>query len=154
MAANESVDAKLASDREAAMAKVLEHFRRLGTTAWPPVGFAYAVEGQPMTVRAFAHRRLLESQLEGFAQAMCLEAELAARTRGAEAKAPASVTAADVIALVRSINEAEEKLQRTNAANFNRYRVADAGFNGACILTDGEYGVGPDTVITVDWTAR
>jgi hypothetical protein len=153
VAANEAVGVEVLAQREAMAKRVADHFAGLGRGASAPVGFAYAVDGKPVTVRAFAHERLLRGHLGAFVKAMCLEAELAARMRGEGAGPPAAATASDVVALVKELRTAEAREQLTAAGNWNAYRTSDAGFNGECRI-EGR-GVGPDKVVlTEDWTAK
>ena len=63
-----------------------------------------------------------------------------------------SATAADIVALVRSINEAEEKVRETRGANDNGLRIAEAGFNANCYLTATPTAA--PVPITQDWTVR
>ena len=57
----------------------------------------------------------------------------------------------DVVALVRRISAAEEKVEATQALNRNGVRVCDEGFNGNCYVTDKE---GRQVAVTSDWTAK
>jgi len=84
---------------------------------------------------------------------MALEADLARRARDAQAKAPKPACADDVVALVKAINIAEAEYESTRAGNWNGYRKAEAGFNGACFLPDEE-GNRSGVVLTVDWTSK
>ncbi len=152
VAANEAVGAEVLARRAGVEKQVADHFASLARGPSAPVGFAYAVDGKPVTVRAFAHERLLRGHLPAFVKAMCLEAELATRARG-DAAAPPEATAADVVALVEALRIAQEREQRTAAGNWNVYRVTEAGYNGACRIRLP--GIGPDKVVlTEDWTAR
>jgi hypothetical protein len=73
------VSVKETSDRrQATAAKIEKHLRSQGQSV---VGYAYAIDGDAAGIRTFAHRALLEPRLEGFVQAMCVEAELRAFTR-------------------------------------------------------------------------
>lgn len=153
VAATEQADAKVRARWEATEQRLARHFTRLAAGEEAPVGFAYAVDGAPVTVRVFAHSRLLERQLPAFVKAMCMEADLAERGRSEDAEAPPPASAAAVVAFVQAINRAEERRERTKAANGNVYREAAEGFSGACYLL-GEDGKALDAAITVDWTAR
>ena len=152
VAANEEVDVAVLERRAEIEKRIADHFAGLARGASAPVGFAYAVDGKPVTVRAFAHERLLRGHLPAFVKAMCLEAELAAQARG-EGAVPPVATAADVVALVRAFRSAEAREQKTAGSNWNVYRTTEAGFNGACRIRP--QGVGPDKVVlTEDWTAK
>lgn len=110
------------------------------------VGFAYAVNGEPVAVRTFAHPRLLGKQLDDFVRGMATEALLA------KSDAPAKeATAADVVALVKSISAAEEKVADTKGMNRNGIRVNEKGYNGTCYVADAE---GRPAALTQDWTRK
>ncbi len=110
------------------------------------VGFAYAINGDPVTVRTFAHPRLLKKQLDDFVRGMATEALLA------KTDAPAKpCDAKDVVALVKRISAADEQLQPTEGMNENGIRKNDAGYNGNCYVTDKD---GKRTALTQDWTKK
>ncbi len=154
LAATDQATDEAASHRGRLEEAVLAHFAHLAAQTPKPVGFAYAVDGKPETVRAFAHERLLRGQLPAFVTAMALEADLALRSRKPEAaEAPKPADAADVVALVNAINMAQPEYEATRAGNWNGYRIAEVGFNGACFLPDAE-GQRSEVVLTVDWTSR
>jgi hypothetical protein len=113
-----------------------------------PVGFAYAINGKPVTVRTFAHPRICADQLEGFVNTMCMEAQVAGKEVKEAAKA---ATAEDVVALVQSIDAATEELKATRAANTNGYRNTETGYGATCYFElEGTRRV----ALTRDWTAR
>lgn len=157
MGAVEEADAATQAKRAAYEKTIADAFAALAQREQAPVGFAYAVNGKPVTVRAFAHARILRSQLPLFLKAMAIEAHMGAEAKTADAKA----TAADVIAMVRGIQAAREaEVVTTRASNENVYRRNDVGFNGRCripkrMLRHFGVSVGPDkVVITEDWTAK
>ena len=102
------------------------------------VGFAYAVNGKPVSVRTFANGELLEKNLGGFLKAMSLEAELALGVGGAAAKdsAPHLEVASieDLLRMVRGINEAGEIITSTESGNRNGLRKNDVGGNSNCYI--------------------
>jgi hypothetical protein len=75
------------------------------------VGFAYAIDGKPVSVRTFAHPRLLKQHFEGFVKAFCLEADLAQRVAlGAGKTVPtAPGKSADLVTLVKELRAAKAK---------------------------------------------
>lgn len=150
VAAFECSDAEVSTGREKLAKRVLEAFAGILDAKPAVVGFAYAVEGRPVTVRTFADARLLKAQLDPFVTAMALEAELAQRARPA-ADAPPRAKLDDVLALVRAAGEGNEKTVATEAGNVNRYRRGDKAASSACVLAS--HGKG-DVAITEDWTAR
>jgi len=149
MAAIEKADDKTLARRKKLESAVLDAFAELARGGSGPVGFAYAINGKPVTVRAFAHERILKSQLPLFVKAMALEAEMASDKAGAKEKA----SAADVIALVKNIEAAKEEMFETRASNTNAYSGNDFGFKARCVLKNGTLGLGK-VVITEDWTAK
>ena len=149
MATVEKADKKVLARRNKLESAVLDAFAELARSGSGPVGFAYAINGKPVTVRAFAHERILQSQLPLFVKAMALEAEMASDKAGANVKA----SAADVIALVKNIEAAEEEMFETRASNTNAYGGNDFGFKARCVLKNGALGLGK-VVVTEDWTAR
>jgi hypothetical protein len=166
LATIEETDEERVALRERLAQAVREHFeaqRALGRAA---VGVAYAIDGKPVSVRVFAHPRLLKDHLETYLKTMAMEADLAQRAAGdnAEEKKPAAAaTAADILAMVRKINEAEEEVIRTAALNENGLRRNAAGGNLNCYAeillpaaSDAPGGAGQQKTrlaVTQDWTA-
>ena len=107
-----------------------------------PIGFAYAIDGKPTCVRTFAHGRLLAQHLDAFVSTMCLEATYA--------KGKKSAQASDVIAFVKAISAARERVVETRASNMNGYREAKGGWNASCYLRRGDGRV----KLSEDWTAK
>ncbi|MFQ5845940.1 MAG: ARPP-1 family domain-containing protein, partial [Planctomycetota bacterium] len=156
----EMADEKARAADERLSKAVHAYFARRREEGREPVGFAYAIDGKPVAVRTFAHPRILRGQLDGFVRAMCLEADVARRaahTRDETGFEQAS--ADDVVALVREINAAEEKLQQTAAGNTNGYRESQRGFSASCYIEPqlrGREG-GPKirrVALTRDWTVK
>jgi len=110
------------------------------------VGFAYAVNGEPVTIRSFANRELFERQLGPFVKAMALEAELAGRRAGDASARDATIE--DVLALVHASEAEPEEVVPTSGGNENRYRKGRRAASSRCLL--GSLGF----VLTEDWTAR
>jgi len=157
MGAIDEADEKTKAKRAAYETGIADAFAALAKGDNPPVGFAYAVNGKPVTVRAFAHARIMRSQLPLFLKAMAVEAHMVSTEKAAQAKA----TAIDVIAMVRGIQAARKaELVKTRASNVNIYFQNDVGFNARCRLSPAmvegfKLDVGPDhVVITEDWTAK
>ena len=142
---------------------VLEHFGGASEDAKRPIGFAYAVDGKPVTVRTFAHPRLLEKQLEAFVKAMCLEADLAALHAKAEGNEvhTAIARAEDVVTMVQQINEAQEDLNDLPAGSRYGLRMNEVGGNATCYLevpqaaeSEGYETKAEWVPLTEDWTAK
>ena len=96
----------------AALAKLEDAVRARFETADDAVGFAYAINGQPVNVRAFAHPRVFRQQFDAFVNTMAAEALLAGREGG---EAPAA-QAGDVVALVKEIEQAREIMDQYEAS--------------------------------------
>jgi len=131
---------------------VRAHFAALGGGKNAPVGFAYAVDGEPVSVRTFAHARVFSGQFEVFVNTMANEAWLAGKSREEGAEAPPPGKADDVVALVREINEADEETKAAFGNNLSGVRRADMGFNGNFYLIeeDGKKRI----ALTNDWTKK
>jgi hypothetical protein len=123
------------------------------------------VDQKPVTVRTFAHPRLLEKQLEAFLEAMSVEADIAWRQAEAEGKAPVTSPGSgeDVIAMVKRINESDQDISETAAWNRNALRVSDFGGNASCEIPLPAEAVAAEpnaeasatwVPVTQDWTAK
>ncbi len=157
MGALEEADEKTQKLRAAYEHAVAARFARWAAGPNPPIGFAYAINGKPVTVRTFAHARIFQTQLPAFLKAMAVEAHMASEAEGANKRA----TYRAVIAMVRGIEKArEEELRETGAGNDNGYRRNGVGYNARCYLKPElvrklKLPVGPDKVVlTEDWTAK
>ena len=111
------------------------------------VGFAYAINGEPVNVRSFAHPRVFRQQFDVFVNTMATEASLAATK---ERKPPAA-RAEDVVALVKGIGAAEEKRTSTRALNANGVKRGENGFSATCYIRGLSGG---EIALTRDWTAK
>ena len=109
------------------------------------IGFAYAVNGEPVTVRTFAHPRIFRQQFGSFLETMAAEALLAAEGPRREARA------ADVVALVKGIAESSEAMNRTAGLNRNGIKATNAAFASSCYVERKGKGW---IALTSDWTAR
>jgi len=140
--ANEEVSGKeLAAIRQV----VKDHFAKHGDAA---VGFAYAVDGRVVTVRAFLNPALFAKQFDPFLASMVTEAWIA-RRRQTDAP-PVAGRSEDVVALVRSLEGASEKMAGTRGGNLNGVRINDAGYTGSCYLPVE----GGRVAVTRDWTSK
>lgn len=115
------------------------------------VGFAYSVNGEPIGLRAFANRALLEAHFEPFVETMSLEAQVIQfrdRRAGREPFDRAASSEA-LLALVRGINEARVKIHVTSGSRLNNTRSNEWG-GRSTYLVPTEDGLVP---LTEDWTA-
>ncbi len=150
LATLEETDKEAVARRGELEKAVRVHFESLRAKGKRPVGFAYAVNGKPVTVRTFAHPKVFDGQFEPFMKAMCIEAELSRRTKEGAAPAPASLK--DVIELVQGINQENEEVSPTRAANKNGVRKSARGGNSNCYV---EAPRGDQLVpLTQDWTSK
>ncbi len=134
VASVEAPDAEAAAERVAMEAIVLRHFERLRESGRAPIGFAYSIDGEPVTVRTFAHPRLLEKYLPAFARTMSLEAELAqrvARKSGREVYGQLA-SLEKVVEFVRQVGSGEAELRRTTSRTLNRIRRNARGGSAQC----------------------
>jgi len=138
--ASEKAD-KQSRERDARMAKTIQAYFE----GSPAIGFAYAVNGVPVTVRTFAHRRVFQSQFGLFVPAMCMEAQLAA---DAKDKKPARTE--DVVSFVAELQKAAETEAKTAGANINGVAKNKRGYRGTCYIIDGKKKV----AVTKDWTRK
>jgi hypothetical protein len=109
------------------------------------IGFAYAINGAPVTVRTFAHPRVFQQQFAPFLKTMAAEALLATEGPAPEARA------SDVVALVRGIADAREELSETAGLNRNGIKATRAAFASSCYVERKGKGW---VALTNDWTAR
>ncbi len=136
---------EVVAKRDETAAAVLAHFEVLAAGEDAPIGFAYAIGDDPVTVRAFAHHRLLAKNLGSFAKAMAVEASLAEGESS-------NCTAEDVVAMVKDIAKGDERRVETAAANALGLRENETGWNGKCLFdADGD---GKEDSLTEDWTRR
>jgi hypothetical protein len=147
-AVEKKASAEAAKQRDDLAMRVADRFATLAARDPAPVGFAYAVNGKPVTVRAFAHPRVFRKQFDAFLKAMCTEADLA-RSDAEGAKRVAR--AEDVVALVAGLESQAEKVSSTAASNSNGYRESASGFAASCYApAPGR----PRVTLTQDWTAK
>jgi len=150
LAAVEEVDAKVKARREEMEKAIRAHFEALRARGKPIVGFAYAINGKPVSVRTFAHPKILDGHLQAFAKTMCIEADLAGSAAG-EAKCPPAKLE-DVVKLVQSIQSTPETIQDTKASNKLGLRRNDAGGNSNCYVPAPK-AEGSLMAVTQDWTS-
>lgn len=133
--------AAIAEQRARVEREIRTHFASFDSVT----GFAYAVNGTPVSVRTFADPHLFRQHFPTFVASIAIEAEVA---RDASSEHRASTD--DVIALVAAIDRARPRLVETDAGNRNRIRATDAGAGSECFVRSG----GDWIPISRDWTAR
>jgi len=121
------------------------HFAAARRNDLGPSGFAYAVNGRPVSVRTFAHEEIFRRQFAPLWKGMAVEALLG---QGEGPTRPAR--AADVLALVRETSGSSEEVKETTALNRNGIRTAKKAFSSACYVPVAGHWI----AITSDWTAR
>jgi len=124
---------------------VRKHLEKHGADA---VGFAYAIDGKVVSVRAFLNGTVFAKQFDPFLRSMAEEAWIA-RQGNKDAK-PVAARTEDVVALVAAIEGAAEKTAKTGGLNVNGVRESDAGYNGNCYLPVA----GRQVAVTRDWTSK
>jgi hypothetical protein len=148
---DESV-AKTRATRRLMAAAVEQHLEREPENL---VGFAYAVDGEPVSVRTFANPELFRRRMHSFIRTMCLEAEVARRAHLRAGRPvhsePANIEA--VVELVRGLRQAAA--EATEIAPGCRVSKRANGFGGSStcsiLVRDGS---GTRWVeLTQDWTA-
>ena len=159
LAASQELASDEAKRQDAALGKsVREHFAAAGKDDKRLVGFAYAIDGKPVSVRTFAHKRIFEGQFGAFVRAMCVEADVARREAKQKGGEPVTKTAksADLIAMVRKIDKAEETIAKTSGGNDNGYKKTVLGYNSNCYFKLDVNGDGKlvKVALTRDWSAR
>jgi ARG/rhodanese/phosphatase superfamily protein len=148
----ENASKETSEAREKMLAAVRAHFAATRDGGSHVVGFAYAVNGTPVSVRMFAAPRVFEGQFEPFLRAMVLDAE-AARDAG---PGPAA-KAADVVAMMEKIRS-----DAASAENRPGYRLTlrkgAGGWNSNCYLAPEAPAAaatpGQTVPLTEDWTAK
>ncbi len=152
LAVLEDNDAAALALRERFKRSVRAHFdgaRERGEVA----GVAYAVNGEPLSVRTFANEALFFSHLDLLLETMALEAQVAQRRarKAGTGLVVEPASAERVVAMVREIDVAEVTERDTKAANRLQVRTNARGGHSAAILPRGP-GKDP-RVVTEDWTA-
>jgi hypothetical protein len=157
--ASAKADSKARAAEDILAATVRGHFDRLVKEGRAPVGFAYAIDGKPVSVRTFAHTRVFVGQFASFAQAMGMEAEIAQSSAKGKNAEPAVANAADIVALVETIDRSNEELAKTAGANMNGIIKDAAGYRGTCYFettrSDEKGKTSKERIaLTRDWTKK
>jgi len=139
--ANQEVSGK---EIEAIRKQVRGHFAKYGKA----VGFAYAVDGKVVTVRAFLNAEVFDKQFDPFLTSMVTEAFIA--SQGKKDAPSVAGKAEDVVALVAALENESEKTAQTLGSNLNGVRMNAAGYNGNCYLPVEGHKV----AVTRDWTSK
>lgn len=116
------------------------------------VGFAYAIDGEPIAVRVFANRAMLEEHLAPFLETMSVEADVARRRDVAAGRRPhrAEAPLEAVITMVQGIERAAAEQLVTAAGNRIDRRAGPWGGQQSCLVP----GAGDEWVpLARDWTA-
>lgn len=135
-------------------AEIRKHFTQL---AGEPnvVGFAYAINGEPLGARAFANSQLLTAHFEPFLKTMSLEAQVAQARDQTTGKKVYDQTAPSeaLLRMVRGIETAKPQETATQALNKSLSRANQWGGHSACLIPVGEAGKQTWVTLTEDWTA-
>lgn len=118
------------------------------------VGFAYAVNGEPMAMRVFANPELFAAHFGPFLKTFSLEAQVA-QERDRSAGRPlwdAEANVEGLLKMVQGISEAKSVTEDTPGLNRNSQQANGWGGHGACLVPSPKDG--KDWVaLTEDWTA-
>ena len=133
------------------------HFEKIDAKGGRLVGFAYAINGKPVSVRTFAHNRVFETQFDAFVRGMCMEAEV--DQRAAKDASWKRADGRDVVAMVKGIESGQAHETQTTAANFNAVVNGKAGYRNFCIIEQERTNAKGEKVkqkvaLTKDWTRR
>ncbi len=141
-------DEKAMALRQRLETTVERHFAGLDDKV---VGFAYSVNGEPLAMRTFANRHLLDSHFESFVRTMSLEAQVTQHRDRRAGKETYDETASSeaLLKMMRGIDEAEPEVRETAGLNKNRYRTNEWGGHSSCLIESG----GRWVALTEDWTA-
>ncbi len=149
---------KQARETESRLAQAVRaHFAKIGPKEGQLVGFAYAINGQPVSVRTFAHNRVFSGQFEAFVHAMCMEAEL--DQRGSDNKTWKPSDGRDVVNMIQQIESADAQETATSGANYNAVANSKNGYRNFCLIVQertnskGEV-VKQKVALTKDWTRK
>jgi len=126
--------------RERFTVTITAEFGRLLDQGHPPIGLAYAVDGQVREIRAFTHPRVFERFLDTLVGTIAIEGDLAQRAAKNEGRevheeiaAPAQVTD-----LVRETSKVQAKKSRTKAGNVNAVRKSKKVWNSDCFADEDQ----------------
>jgi hypothetical protein len=106
----------------------------------PPVGLAYAVDGQVREVRAFTHPRVFERFLDTLVGTIAIEGDLAQRAAMNEGRAVHDDVAAtdQVTDLVRETSKVTAQKKRNKAGNVNAVRKSRKVWNSDCFADEDQ----------------
>lgn len=150
LATVEEGDREARATRERIAGRVREHFAGLEGDL-PVVGFAYAINGEPIGMRTFANPQLMSAHLDPFIRTMGLEAQVAQRRDRSTGRPVYSETAsADaLLAMLRGIEEAKPQVRPRPGGVESRSRNNHWGGHAATVVR----GEGSTFSLTEDWTA-
>jgi len=148
-------DEEVKALRGAIESAVREHFARARADGRAVLGFAYAINGEPITLRTFATSDLFERSFPPFLRTMCLESELIQRRDSAEGRDAFERTAsAEALhALLRGIAGGEETERETPSGARLRIQSNDWGGRTECLVPVNTAEGSRWVSCTQDWTA-
>jgi len=149
---------KTARETESRLAQAVRaHFAKIGPKGGQLVGFAYAINGKPVSVRTFAHNRVFSGQFDAFVHVMCMEAEL--DQRATKNKTWKSSDGRDVVTMIEQIESADVEETATSGANYNAVANSKNGYRNFCLIeqertnSKGEK-IKQKVALTKDWTRK
>jgi len=155
----EETEGESVARRERLEQEVRQHFETSANEAngndHELVGFAYAVNGEPLSVRAFANHALFQQQFPAFLTTMCIEADVMQRRDKARGKPGyTAIARADLIAdMVQEINRASATHAAEDDNSRNVVRDCDRGGYSACLTKQSDGGNSTWIPVSEDWTA-
>ncbi len=134
---------------------VREHFDGLLEAEDPPVGFAYAINGEVLTMRSFATSSLLKRHFPMFRRTMCLEADIIQRRDVAQGKGAhvGGASAEVLVEMAKAIEQGKPLPTRESSIWRILSRSSDRGGKAALWVRHGLVPDAPWVELTTDWTA-
>jgi hypothetical protein len=154
MATIEDSDGEAVAYRELVEAAIRTRFEaaKAETQAGTLVGYAYALEGKLVGLRAFAHPKLFAKQWDACLKSICIEGDLTRQRLAASGVTTdaSPAPAAQVSEFVKAVKATKAKA-RTAGHNVNRYRLNEKGGNAVCEIETEDGGT---QTLTEDFLVR
>jgi hypothetical protein len=134
---------------------VRRHFDALHRAKTEPVGFAYAINGEPLTMRTFAGPDLFRRHFPAFRRAMCMEADVIQRRDQASGRTVDNRAASSEIMLemLRAIEAGKPLPVSEWTTSRILRRTSTRGEKSALWVRRGLDPKAPWVEVTADWTA-
>jgi hypothetical protein len=153
LATIDETDREAQENRQQVKLQVRDHFDRLANTSAQGdlVGFAYAINGEPLTARAFASKALFESQFRPYVEAMGIEADTIQQRDRAAGRSPYNKPASRdlLLDMIRQIDAGEDQEESTTGAGRLLIKQTERGGKATCLMQLGDRWI----PLTEDWSA-